>query len=146
MQTSKATIFWPSISSYQEKDAYAHTCKNQFSHVSVIRIFILKNIKSSCIKFCQVFLGWGASCPGQGIFTPGGQAAQRQLHPRGGKLPRVGGKIPRGIFTPGGQAAQRQLHPRGASCPGCKINRYTGTALSSNSIGALFVSCRSFVF
>ena len=37
-------------------------------------------------------MGGGASCPGQGIFTPGegGQAAQRQLHPRGGsKLPRV---------------------------------------------------------
>ena len=32
----------------------------------------------------------------------------------------MGGKLP-GIFTPGGQAAQRQLHPGvggGASCPG----------------------------
>ena len=42
VQTSKATIFWPSISSYQEKDAYAHICKDQFSRVSTIRIFILK--------------------------------------------------------------------------------------------------------
>ena len=34
----------------------------------------------------------------------------------GGKLPRVGGKIPRGILSPGGQAAQ-----------GGKINCYTGS-------------------
>ena len=83
--------------------------------------------------------GGGASCLGQGIFTPRGQAALRQLHPWGGevgKLPRVGGKIPLGIFIPRGQAAQRQLHPWGASYPGCKINRYTGTGNYSNHVFA----------
>ena len=36
------------------------------------------------------------------------------------------GKILREIWLPGGQAARGYLHPRGASCPGGKINRYTG--------------------
>ena len=109
VQTSKTTIFWPSIPSYQEKDAYAHTCKNQFSHVSIIRILLKKNLSAlSSVRF-----SWG-----------GGQAAQARVSlPPGGKLPRSsfspgvaaqgGGKIPWGICTTGGQAAPRQLHPPG---------------------------------
>ena len=92
-----ATIFWPSISSYQVKDAYAH--KNQFSHVSVIRIFYLK--KSFCIKFCQVFWGLGR-----------GQVAQARVTP--------------GVSSPRGSSCPEAASPPGASCPGCKINRYTG--------------------
>ena len=42
--------------------------------------------------------------------------------------PDVGVKIPREIVPPPrrGQAAGGYLHPRGTSCPGGKINRYTG--------------------
>ena len=56
----------------------------------------------------------------------------------GGKIPRVGVKIPREILPPGGQAACGYLHPRGASCPGGKINRYTGT--KSGYVNALCTS------
>ena len=126
MQASKATIFWPSISSYQVKDAYAHI--NQFSRVSVIRVFIKKTF---CIKLCQVFWGWGVSC--QGIFTPrgggGASCPEKASHRgRGGcKLSRVGGKIPRGkipwsIFTPGGWGAWESC-PKAASPPGGRVGK-----------------------
>ena len=42
-------------------------------------------------------------------------------------LVRVGVKIPQEILTPRGKAARGYLDPPGASCPGVKINRYTGT-------------------
>ena len=38
--------------------------------------FYLKEEKPYWIKLSKIFLRWGASCPSQGIFTPGGQAAQ----------------------------------------------------------------------
>ena len=67
----------------------------------------------------------------------------------GGKIPSVGVKIPREILPPGGQAARGYLHPRGASCPGGKINRYTGTKqtpcdndLRNGSMEQTSVSCR----
>ena len=57
----------------------------------------------------------------------GGQDAQATVSsPPGVKLIRVGVKIPWEILTPGGQAAHRYLDPHGSSCPGVKINRYTG--------------------
>ena len=57
----------------------------------------------------------------------GGQDAQATVSsPPGVKIIKVGVKIPREILTPGGQAARGYLDPRGSSCPGVKINRYTG--------------------
>ena len=57
----------------------------------------------------------------------GGQDAQATVSsPPGVKIIRAGVKIPREILTPGGQAARGYLDPRGSSCPGVKINRYTG--------------------
>ena len=59
----------------------------------------------------------------------GGQDAQATVSsPPGVKIIRAGVKIPREILTPGGQAARGYLDPRGSSCPGVKINRYTGSA------------------
>ena len=49
----------------------------------------------------------------------GGQDAQATVSGRGVKIPRE-------ILTPGGQAARWYLDPRGSSCPGVKINWYTG--------------------
>ena len=61
----------------------------------------------------------------------GGQDAQATVSsPPGVKIIRAGVKIPREILTPGGQAARGYLDPRGSSCPGVKINRYTGTLFS----------------
>ena len=58
----------------------------------------------------------------------GGQDAQATVSsPPGVKIIRAGLKIPREILTPGGQAAHGYLDPWGSSCPGVKINRYTGT-------------------
>ena len=58
----------------------------------------------------------------------GGQDAQATVSsPPGVKIIRAGVKIPREILTPGGQAARGYLDPRGSSCPGVKINWYTGT-------------------
>ena len=51
----------------------------------------------------------------------------RYLHPL--KIKRARVKIPREILTLGGQAARKYLDPRGSSCPGVKINRYTGIRL-----------------
>ena len=57
----------------------------------------------------------------------GGQDAQATVSsPPGVKMIRAGVKIPREILTPWGQAAHGYLDPRGSSCPGVKINRYTG--------------------
>ena len=53
----------------------------------------------------------------------------RYLHPWGVKIIRAGVKIPREILTPGGQAARGYLDPWGSSCPGVKINKYTGMSL-----------------
>ena len=58
----------------------------------------------------------------------GGQDAQATVSsPPGVKIIKVGAKIPQEILTPGGQAALGYLDPRGSSCPGVKINWYTGT-------------------
>ena len=51
----------------------------------------------------------------------------RYLHPL--KMIKARVKIPREILTLGDQAARRYLDPRGSSCPGVKINRYTGIRL-----------------
>ena len=57
----------------------------------------------------------------------GGQDAQATVSSSPGvKIIRAGVKIPQEILTPGGQAARGYLDPRGSSCPGVKINRYTG--------------------
>ena len=62
----------------------------------------------------------------------GGQDAEATVSsPPGVKIIRAGVKIPREILTPGGQAARGYLDPRGSSCPGVKINRYTGSACAS---------------
>ena len=67
-----------------------------------------------CSKFKKLKLG-------------GGQDAQATVpSPSGVKIIRAGVKIPREILTPGGQAAHGYLDPWGSSCPGVKINRYTG--------------------
>ena len=99
MQTSEATIFCPSVPSYQE---------------------IIKKKKSFCIKFCQVFFGGGGGgggkLPRPGYLHPRGASCPEAALPLGGKLPRVGGARYPGISSP-----QRQLHPWGASCPECKI-------------------------
>ena len=120
----------PSISSYQEKDAFAHTCKNQFSHVSIISIFILKTQNFSALSSVRFSWGGGQVAQARIASSPwgggGGQAAQRQLHPRGGQAAQGGGQDTPGYPSPWGKLP-RQLQPRGASCPGCKINRYTGT-------------------
>ena len=120
-------MLWPSISSYQEKDAFAHTCKHQFSHVSIISIFILKTQNLSALSSVRFSWGGGQAAQARIASSPGGggQAAQRQLHPRGASCLGWGAIYP-GVSTPGGKLP-RQLQPRGASCPGCKINRYTGT-------------------
>ena len=59
----------------------------------------------------------------------GGQDAQATVSsPPRMKIIRAGVQIPREkILTPGGQAARGYLDPRGSSCPGVKINQYTGT-------------------
>ena len=59
----------------------------------------------------------------------GGQDAQAMV-----KIIRAGVKIPREILTPGGQAARGYLDPQGSSCPGVKINRYTGTTLDRREV------------
>ena len=59
----------------------------------------------------------GGQASQAGVSSPPGAHCPEAASPPGGKLPRVGGKIPWGIFTPGGQAAQRQLHPRGGKLP-----------------------------
>ena len=57
----------------------------------------------------------------------GGQDARATVSsPPGVKIIGAGVKIPWEILTPGGQAARGYLDPRGSSCPGVKINRYTG--------------------
>ena len=111
MQTSKATIFWPSISSYQEKDAYANTCKNQFSCVSTIRIFIQKKKKNLSALSSVRFSGGGGQAAQASVSSPlGGKLPRGSFSPGGGgggKMPRVGGKIHWGINPQGGgQAAQ----------------------------------------
>ena len=68
----------------------------------------------------------GVKIPAGGL-TPGGEDTPAGVSwPPGVKLPRVGVKIPREILTPGGQATRGYLDPRGSSCPGVKINWYTG--------------------
>ena len=58
----------------------------------------------------------------------GGQDAQATVSSTpGAKIIRAGVKIAREILTPGGQAARGYLDTRGSSCPGVKINRYTGS-------------------
>ena len=61
-----------------------------------------------------------------GYLHPRGQAAQRQLHPRGGQAAQGGGQDTLGYLHPrGGKLPRGSFTPGGASCPGCKINRYT---------------------
>ena len=75
-----------------------------------------------------------------GVFTPGGEDTLAGVSwPPGVKLPRVGVKIPREILTPGGQATRGYLDPRGSSCPGVKINWYTGTAFKIQVKFTLFL-------
>ena len=70
----------------------------------------------------------------------GGQDAQATVSsPPGVKIIRAGVKIPREILTPGGQAARGYLDPRGSSCPGVKINRYTGWNMAVNSVRHSFL-------
>ena len=68
----------------------------------------------------------GASCQGQGISPPpparGGG---------GGKLPRVGERYPVVSLPLGYKLPRGSFTSMGASCPGCKINRYTGIKLAS---------------
>ena len=69
----------------------------------------------------------------------GGQDAQATVSwPPGVKIIRAGVKIPPEILTPGGQAARGYLDPRGSSCPGVKINRYTGHDIDRCRINTMF--------
>ena len=69
MQTSKATKFWSTISSYQEKDAYAHTCKDQFS-------------------------GGGGKLPRPGYLHPRGASCPEAASPRRGQAAQGGARYP----------------------------------------------------
>ena len=65
----------------------------------------------------------------------GGEDAQATVSSLPGvKIIRARMKIPGEILTPGGQAARGCLDPRGSSCPGVKINRYTGTTIKMSPV------------
>ena len=91
---------------WQAKQAVEHS-STKFANNGIINLLFS--------KFKQLKMG-------------GGQDAQATVSwPPGMKIIRAGAKIPREILTPRGQAARGYLDPWGSSCPGVKINRYTGS-------------------